>query len=149
MNPFTQKKKEIRNQCQYWILAAVYRCCSWCTAWNRCGRNFSCFVARWALVTNKHFACPEILLPVCVLLLSYSVLPCQDTALLNASRTAANDFDANNIREWTHVLFALAQLLRNWREQRPSNEGDLYSSVTGEVGRVCYTWVDLLLISFL
>jgi hypothetical protein len=52
-----------RNQWQYWILAAVSRCCSWCTAWNRYGRNFSCFVARWALVTDKHFLCPEILLP--------------------------------------------------------------------------------------
>jgi hypothetical protein len=36
------------------------------------------FVTRRALVTDKHFLCPEILLPVGVLL-SYSVLPCQDT----------------------------------------------------------------------
>jgi hypothetical protein len=51
-----------RNQWQYWILAAVSRCCSWCTAWNLYGR-----VARLALVTDKHFLCPEILLPVGVL----------------------------------------------------------------------------------
>jgi hypothetical protein len=35
-----------------------------------------------------------------------------------------------------------AKLLRNWREQRPSNKSDLDSSVMGEVG-------GLLLISFL
>jgi hypothetical protein len=46
-------------------------------------------------------------------------------------------------------MFASVQLLRNWREQRPSNQGDLDSSVTGEGGRVYYTGVDLLLISFL
>jgi hypothetical protein len=34
-------------------------------------------------------------------------------------------------------------------EQRPSNQGDLDSSVTGEVGRVYYTGVGLLLVSFL
>jgi hypothetical protein len=42
-----------RNKWQYWILATVSRCCSWCTAWNRYGRNFSCFVARWPLVTEN------------------------------------------------------------------------------------------------
>jgi hypothetical protein len=39
-----------------------------------------------------------------------------------------------------------SHLLSNWREQRPSNQGDLDSSVTGEVGRVYYTGVDLLMI---
>jgi hypothetical protein len=43
-------------------------------------------------------------------------------------------------------MFAPAQLLRNWGEQRPSKKGDLYSSVTGEVERVYYVGVDLLLI---
>jgi hypothetical protein len=46
-------------------------------------------------------------------------------------------------------MFAPEQLLRNWREQWPSNKDDLVSSVTGEVGRVYYTGVDLLMISFL
>jgi hypothetical protein len=45
-------------------------------------------------------------------------------------------------------MFASAQLLRNWREQRPSNQGDLGLSVTGEV-RENYTGADLLLIYFL
>jgi hypothetical protein len=44
-----------------------------------------------------------------------------------------------------YALFAHTQLLRNWREHRPSSKGDLDSSVTGEVG-VAYTGVDLLLI---
>jgi hypothetical protein len=46
-------------------------------------------------------------------------------------------------------MFAPAKPLRNLREQRPSNKGDLDSSVTGEAGRVYYMGVDLLLISFL
>jgi hypothetical protein len=62
------------NQWQYWIFAAVSRCCSWRTAWNRYGRNFSCFVARWALVTGKHLLCPEMLLPVGVLFLIRYIL---------------------------------------------------------------------------
>jgi hypothetical protein len=30
-----------------------------------------------------------------------------------------------------YTMFAPAQFSRNWREQRPSNDGDLDSSVTG------------------
>jgi hypothetical protein len=41
-------------------------------------------------------------------------------------------------------MFAPAQILRNWSEQLPSNQGDLELSVTGEVGKVCYTRVELL-----
>jgi hypothetical protein len=47
----------------------VSRCCSWLAAWNRYGRNFSCFVTRWAPVTDKYFLYPEVLLPVGVLCL--------------------------------------------------------------------------------
>jgi hypothetical protein len=75
MNPFRYKRIK---PWQYWILAAIYRCCTWCTAWNRYGRNLSCFVTRWALVTDKHLLYPEICQSVGVLLF-YSVLPCQDT----------------------------------------------------------------------
>jgi hypothetical protein len=46
-------------------------------------------------------------------------------------------------------MFTPAQLLRNWREQRPSNKCDLDSSVTGKAGKICYTGVDLLLNSAL
>jgi hypothetical protein len=52
-----------------------------------------------------------------------------------------------SVREY--AMFAPAQLLRNWREQRPSNQGDFDSSVAREVGIVYYTGVGQLLISFL
>jgi hypothetical protein len=48
-----------------------------------------------------------------------------------------------------YIMFAPAQLPRNWLEQRPSNQGELDSSVTGEVGREYYTGLDLLLIPLL
>jgi hypothetical protein len=44
-------------------------------------------------------------------------------------------------------MFASAQLLHNWREQRPSDEDELDTSVTGEAGRVHCTAADLLLVS--
>jgi hypothetical protein len=34
------------------------------------------------------------------------------------------------------TMFGPAQLLLNWGEQWPSNQGELDSSVTGEAGRV-------------
>jgi hypothetical protein len=55
----------------------------------------------------------------------------------------------NTLSACWYAVFAPARLLRNWREQRPSNQDDLYSSVTGEVGRFHYMGVHLLLISFL
>jgi hypothetical protein len=42
-------------------------------------------------------------------------------------------------------MFAGAQLLRKWRKQSPSNQGDLDLSVRG-IGRVYFTGVDQLLI---
>jgi hypothetical protein len=76
-------------------------------------------------------------------------------AFLNASRTAANGFDAkqcprmnrSSAREYT--TFTPAQLVRHWRKQRPSNKGDLDCSVPGKVRRVYYTRADALLFSFL
>jgi hypothetical protein len=32
-----------------------------------------------------------------------------------------------------HIMFSPAQLLCNWHEQWPNNQGDLDSSVTGEI----------------
>jgi hypothetical protein len=46
-------------------------------------------------------------------------------------------------------MFSLAQLLRYWHEQQPSNQGELDSNVMWEVGREYYKRLDLLLISFL
>jgi hypothetical protein len=41
-----------------------------------------------------------------------------------------------------YTMFAPAQLLRNWREQRPSNMGDLNSSVRGRlVESVARGWI--------
>jgi hypothetical protein len=40
--------------------------------------------------------------------------------------------NTRSAREYT--MLAPAQILRNLRDQRPSNQGDLDSSVTGEVG---------------
>jgi hypothetical protein len=65
-------------------------------------------------------------------------------AVLNASRTATNDFDikecsrtnTRSAREYT--MFAPAQLLRKRFEQRPSKQDDLDSSFTGKVGRVLH-----------
>jgi hypothetical protein len=43
-------------------------------------------------------------------------------------------------------MFVAVRRLCNWREQRPSNKGDLDSSVTEEIGRVHNTRANLLLI---
>lgn len=42
-----------RGQWQCSVLPAASPSWSWCSAWNRHGSNWGCFVARWALVTNK------------------------------------------------------------------------------------------------
>jgi hypothetical protein len=58
-------------------------------------------------------------------------------------------FENEHTSACEYTMFARAQLLRNWCEQRPSSQGDLDSSVAVEIGRVYYAGVDLLLISFL
>jgi hypothetical protein len=45
-----------------------------------------------------------------------------------------------------YTTFVPAQLLRNWYEQRPSNQGNLDSNVRRKVGSVYYTVLDLVLI---
>jgi hypothetical protein len=91
---------------------------------------------------HEQLLCPEILLPVGVLSL-HSVLPCQVTY----SQCSTKKCSRRNKRSvCEHTIFAPAQILRNWCEQRPSNPGDLDSSVTEKVGRVSYMAVDLLLI---
>jgi hypothetical protein len=68
-------------------------------------------------------------------------------ALLNASRTAANDFDEKKclrMNTWSackYIMYAPSQLLCNWHEQQPNNQGDLDSSVMGEVGEsIAWGW---------
>jgi hypothetical protein len=48
-----------------------------------------------------------------------------------------------------YIIVAPAQLLRNWCEQRPSNQCYFPSGVTTEIRGVCYTGMDVLLILFL
>jgi hypothetical protein len=48
-----------------------------------------------------------------------------------------------------YTMISPAQLLRNWCEQRPSNQGGLDASVTEEFWIVCYMEMCLLLILFL
>jgi hypothetical protein len=99
---WTLQRTKRRNQWQYWIIAAVFRCSNWCTVCNRYDRNFSSFVARWALVIDKHFLCPEILVPVGVLLY-YSALRCQDTHCYILHEQQQTISMRSNVREWTHV----------------------------------------------
>jgi hypothetical protein len=76
-------------------------------------------------------------------------------ALLNASQAAANNFDAkqysrmNTCSPHECTMLTPAQLLHSWCEWWPSNKNDLDLNVMGEVGRVYYMGVDLLLILFL
>lgn len=76
-------------------------------------------------------------------------------ALLNVPLTAVNDVHAKKFpRITTHsdheyTIFAPAHLSRNWYRQRPSYEGDLDWSITGEVGSVYYTGVELSVDSLL
>jgi hypothetical protein len=99
------------NQWHYWILAAVFRCCS-CAAWNRYGRNFSCFVTWWVLVTDKHFLCSKILLPVSVL--SYSVLPCRDMHCWMLCEQQQTISMWSSVQEWTHVLLVNTPCSITW-----------------------------------
>jgi hypothetical protein len=80
----------------------------------------------------------------CIVLLSTSL---SGYALLNASRTAENDFDEkeyltlNTRSGHERTTFAAAQLFRNWHKQRPSNKNDLESSNKVEV--VTCFWLNL------
>jgi hypothetical protein len=51
------------------------------------------------------------------------------------------------VREY--AMLVATQLLRSWCEQRPSNQVGSVSSIMGEDGRVYYTELNPLLISFI
>jgi hypothetical protein len=63
-------------------------------------------------------------------------------ALLNTSRTAANDFDTKEYLELNtrsaceYTLLALTELLGIWRQQQPSNQGDFDSRARTETASV-------------
>jgi hypothetical protein len=57
----------------------------------------------------------------------------------NASRTAADNSDEtvcwtmNTCSAHQYTMDAPAQILRNWREQRPSSQGDVKPNVAGRL----------------
>lgn len=90
-----------------------------------------------AVTTEKLFPCPEMLLPVGILS-SYSELPCQNTScwMLHEQLQTIQMRRGLCSRIKTHVLFVNTprshlQFLRNWRRQRPSNQGHLDSKCHG------------------
>jgi hypothetical protein len=114
--------------------------------------QFWLFIARWTLVTDKHFPCPDILLPVGVL--SYSVLSCRDVHCWMLHEQQQTISMRSNVREWTHVLLVNTQCSHLHSFCATGMSSGLATMVTltsvmGEVWRVYYTGVDLLLISFL
>jgi hypothetical protein len=76
---WTPSRTKRRSQWQYWILAALSRWCSWCAAWNMYYPYVSCFVARWALVTNTSCV-PKCFTGPCIVVLFGTSSGC---ALLN------------------------------------------------------------------
>jgi hypothetical protein len=74
-------------------------------------------------------------------------------ALLNAKRSPTNNLDVKQCPRMNtrsapeYTTFTRSHLLRNWRDQRPSNKGDLESCVTAEGERIYYTALDQLVIS--
>jgi hypothetical protein len=128
-----------------WILTAVSRCCNWCTALNQYDRNLKCYRSM-STCHRQNTSCVSKLCyqSVYCCLIQYFLVRIH---IVNASLTAAHNFDAKSCSRMNtrsareHTIIAPAQLLRNWREQRPSNQSDLDSSVTEEVGRVYYTGI--------
>lgn len=132
----------MQNQWLYWIIVAMFCCCNWYTSWNWYNNNYSFCIDWWPLVTDRNFVTSQYIVIFDTLLSEYT--------LLCVSRIAAYDFIAKwclrmNIHSAPEcTMFAPAQLLCNWHEQRPSSKGDLDLSVMEEVGRVCCIGLDLL-----
>jgi hypothetical protein len=88
----------------------------------------------------KHFTCPEMPLPVDVL---------SGYALLNASRTAANDRDAKQcLRMKTrsaheYEMLASAQLLRNWLSSGLTTRVSLTRVAQERLRVYCQGWICL------
>jgi hypothetical protein len=140
-----------RKQRQRWILAVVHRPSLQLIrdAWIWCGSIYSCFIARWALAVSW------VLIPhITAILHGTSLSGC---ALLNAKGRAQTTSMKSNVRDRKHFLLdntpcsalASAQLLRNWGERRPSNQGDCVSSATGETRCAYHREADLFLVSFM
>jgi hypothetical protein len=90
------------------------------------------FLHWWELFTDKRFLCTEILLPV--VFRCYLARHC----LVGIHITKFCTYNSKRLRcvimfESEHAI--CCSHLRRWRDKRPSNKGDLDSSVTREVGR--------------
>jgi hypothetical protein len=69
----------------------------------------------------EHFRVPKITIRRCTGVLFGT--PLSRYAMLYASRSAANNFDAKRtLSAREYAIFTPAQVLRNWCEQRPSND---------------------------
>jgi hypothetical protein len=140
-------RTERRNKIQYYILAAISRCNSCCNAWN----VQLLYRSMRTCHTHSHFPCPKLLLPVGVLL-SYSVL------LVRISYTWISAswmiLMLSNIWKWTHVLFVntpcshVHNFFATGVSSGLATRNTLIWLSPGEVGVICYTGMDLLLISF-
>jgi hypothetical protein len=100
----------------------------------------------------KHFLSPEML-PACVLL-SFSVLSCQDTHCSVLHEQLHMILIPSIFREWTHVslvnsLFAPAQFCATYVSNALAIRVIFTQVSRGEVGRVYYKEVHMLLIPFL
>jgi hypothetical protein len=101
---WTPSRTKQLNQWQYWILAAVSRCCSWCIALNRYGRNFKCFVAHWAFLHIQTLSLSRnFVISQCIVVLYGTSL--SGYSLLSASPSSALTIPVgSNVRRWIHVL---------------------------------------------
>jgi hypothetical protein len=130
--------------------------CSWCTV------EICTAVISPVLSLDEHWSQTN---SSCVPKFCYHSVYCCIIRYFLARISTAKRFtnnNNNNKRFWCDVMFenehtfrswiyhiAPVHFWRNWHGQRPSNQGDLDSSVTGEVGRVYFTGVDVLLVLFL
>jgi hypothetical protein len=147
MNPFnhkTMKPMAILNSCSRIPLLQLLHCL-------KSVRPFQLFCLSTS-TCNKHFLCPKIFLRVGVLL-PYSVPSFQHThwqmlheqqQMISIRRNIKN---IHTFRSWIHHVRTYI-VLRKWREQRPSNKGDLKSSATGEAWSVYCRRVILFLFFF-
>jgi hypothetical protein len=91
------------NQWQCWFLTAASHCCSW---WML---EFRTAAISAVLLLDEHLSQTNTsCIPKFCSTSRYTAVlfgtSLSGYALLNASRTAANDFDASDVRKWTHIL---------------------------------------------
>jgi hypothetical protein len=117
------------------------------TAGNRYGREFSCFVSLWALVTDKHFLRPECCYQTMYCFIPYFLVRIRITkCYTNSGKRVRCEVALENKRTFLYRIH-YDRTCTSF-EQRPSNQGNLHSSVTGEVARVYYTEITRFWLNF-